>query len=162
MDTALDNIQDMSIDGGSRSARWKNLRQYLKDFIKIADENSDKLAFLEAEASRIRESNLKLTEAIQVLSDLVNEEVQREISLTLNDTDFDIVADEPAVLNVASDFDEAKEDTYTVDEFIEMLRGVKGIGEKKLQAISSHLNRIQDNTAQPSLNFEIESGENYE
>lgn len=95
MEYALDDIQNISIDGASRSSRWKALRGYLKQIIKIADENSDRLSSLENEASRLRESNLKLTEAVQVLSDLANEEVQREISLTLNDTDYDIVMDTP-------------------------------------------------------------------
>ena len=93
MDAFLEGIEDMSIDGGSRYARWKNLRGHLKQIVRLADENSDRLAALEEEAAEIREVNLRLTEAIQVLGDLANEEVQREISLTLNDTDYEVVID---------------------------------------------------------------------
>ena len=96
MPDLLENTQSISIDGDSRSARWKSLRGHLKQLVQVVDENNDRIAALKEEASQIRERNLKLAEAIQILSDLANEEVQREISLTLNDTDYDIVMDTPA------------------------------------------------------------------
>lgn len=172
MDFSLDDIQNISIDGASRSSRWKALRGYLKEIIKAADENSDRLSLLESDVSKLRESNLKLTEAIQVLSDLANEEVQREISLTLNDTNYDIVIDtpEPDVLPLdsvalpcnsflSSPEIDKREDTYTVDEFIGMLRGAPRMGEKTLQQVADYLNANHGYASQPSFDFGIMDGE---
>lgn len=172
MEYALDDIQNISIDGASRSSRWKALRGYLKQIIKIADENSDRLSSLENEASRLRESNLKLTEAVQVLSDLANEEVQREISLTLNDTDYDIVIDTPEPTPSFSDAAASpcnsappspeiveRKDAYTVDEFVEMLKGAPRMGEKTLKQVADYLNANCGHSSQPSFDFEIEDGE---
>lgn len=87
MDSFLDNVDSISFEGNSRSARWDSLRNHLKHLIQITKDNNDKLARLEKEVAQIREVNLKVAEAIETLSNLANEEVQREISLTLNDTD---------------------------------------------------------------------------
>lgn len=175
MEYALDDIQNISIDGASRSSRWKALRGYLKQIIKIADENSDRLSSLENEASKLRESNLKLTEAVQVLSDLANEEVQREISLTLNDTDYDIVIDTPESTFPFSDAATPpcnsappspeiaeREDAYTVDEFVEMLKGAPRMGEKTLKLVADYLNVNCGYASQPSFDFEAEDGETHE
>lgn len=152
MDKILEDIQNIGLEGDSRSARWKSLRKHLKQLIRVADENSDKLASLEAEVARIRESNLQLTEVIQILGNLANEEVQREISLTLNYTDFDIVVDVPAQDDACS-AENAKSDAYTVSEFLEMVKGTPGIGAKKLQDISNHLGEMTRTAVQSSLDF---------
>lgn len=96
-----ENTDEISIDGGTRASRWENLRKYLIQVIKVADENSDKLADLGSEAEDIRNANLKLTDVVQALSDLANQEHQREISLILNDTDEGVVKDaRPPVVKV--------------------------------------------------------------
>lgn len=163
MPDLLENTQSISIDGDSRSARWKSLRGHLKQLVQVVDENNDRIAALKEEVSQIRERNLKLAEAIQILSDLANEEVQREISLTLNDTDYDIVMDTPAAApvitaNPSPEITE-KADTYTVDEFMEMLKGAPGMGAKTLQKVSAYLSQSSGHASQPSLGFDIEGGE---
>lgn len=172
MEYALDDIQNISIDGASRSSRWKALRGYLKQIIEIADENSDRLSSLESETSKLRESNLKLTEVIQVLSDLANEEVQREVSLTLNDTDYDIVIDtpegiistsgsaaQPCNTALSSPENVERQDVYTIDEFVEMLKGAPRMGEKTLKQVAEYLNVNCGYASQPSLDLGIENGE---
>lgn len=160
----MDNLfENISLDGGSRSSRWKNLRSHLKQLIQIADENSDRLASIEAEAAQIRENNLKLTEAIQTLSDLANEEVQREVSLTLNDTDFDVVVDAPVQpqSQVSSEM-ETRTNAFTIEEFLKKIDGVPGIGEKRINAISEYLDADTRSGYQPSLNLEDIEGEIHE
>lgn len=138
MDNALPEIQEIAIGGGSRSARWKCLRKHLQQIVRSADEGSDKLAALEGEMAQVRQANLQLAEYVQTLADLANEEVQREISLTLNDVDYDIVVDAP--MQIAAPLAEADEQcSYTIPEFLEMIKGAPGIGAKKLQAISEYL-----------------------
>ena len=158
MDDFLENIDAISIDGKSRSARWKSLRGHLKQLIRLADENSDRMAALESEVTQVRAVNLKLTEAIQALGDLANEEVQREISLTLNDTDFEIVVDRPNQESAAT-VEEAETNAYTIPEFLEMVKGTPGIGAKKLQDISSHLEGMVHGAVQPAFDFGDENGE---
>ena len=149
MDAFLEGIEDMSIDGGSRSARWKNLRGHLKQIVRLADENSDRLAALEEEAAEIREVNLRLTEAIQDLGDLANEEVQREISLTLNDTDYEVVIDAaPDVLTQPG-----SEESAPAGEFFdsvdlrEELKRLPRIGNKTAEEIAAHIQRAGDEKA---------------
>lgn len=162
MNNPFDNIEDMSLDGGSRSSRWKNLRGYLKQLGQIVDENSDRLATIETKAARIREDNLRIAKVIQALSDLANEEVQREVSLTLNDTDFDVVVDndtpaysQPHTISEA----EERTDAFTIEEFLKMIDGAPGIGEKRINAISEYLGVDPRSEYQPSLDFEDKEGE---
>ena len=157
MDDFFENIDAISIDGKSRSARWKNLRGHLKQLIRLADENSDRMAALESEIAQVKAVNLKLTEVIQALSDLANEEVQREISLTLNDTDFEIVVDRPSQESTVTS-KEIELDAYTVPEFLEMVKGTPGIGAKKLQDISNHLEGMIHGAVQPALDFGSKNG----
>lgn len=157
MDDFLENIDAISIDGKSRSARWKNLRGHLKQLARLADENSDRMAALESEIAQVRAVNLKLAEVTQILSDLANEEVQREISLTLNDTDFEIVVDRPNQESVATS-EEVEPDAYTIPEFLEMVKGTPGIGAKKLQDISDHLEGMINGAVQPALDFGGKNG----
>lgn len=157
MDDFFENIDAISIDGKSRSARWKNLRGHLKQLTRLADENSDRMAALESEIAQVKAVNLKLTEVIQALSDLANEEVQREISLTLNDTDFEIVVDRPSQESTVTS-KEIELDAYTVPEFLEMVKGTPGIGAKKLQDISNHLEGMIHGAVQPALDFGSKNG----
>lgn len=158
MSILIVNTQDISIDGGSRAARWKNLRDYLEKTIAACDEGNDGLAKTEAEIKNIRKSYLKLAEIIQTLSDLANEEIQREISLTLNDTDYDVVIDTP-VFASESPVNEERTEAYTKGEFIEALKSVPGIGQKRLADISNHLDLALCGATQSALNLEIENGE---
>lgn len=149
MDAFLEGIEGMSIDGGSRSARWKNLRGHLKQIVRLADENSDRLAALEEEAAEIREVNLRLTEAIQVLGDLANEEVQREVSLTLNDTDYEVVIDAaPDVLTQpGSEESTPAEEFFDSVDLREELKRLPRIGNKTAEEIAAHIQRAGDEKA---------------
>lgn len=87
------DVDTIVFDGASRSSKWKSLRKYLKLTLAALESNAARISFLEKEIQLIAEENNKLTTITTILSDLANEEAQREISLTLNDTDFDIVID---------------------------------------------------------------------
>ena len=92
-DKLPENTDEISIDGGTRASRWEKLREYLKLVVKVADENSDKLAVMGSEAEDVRNANLKLTDVIQTLIDLAGVECQREKSLELNDVGDGVVVD---------------------------------------------------------------------
>lgn len=158
MSDLLENIQNISIEGDSRSARWKSLRGHLKQLVKIIDENNDTLVELKTEVSRIQEFNLKLTEVVQKLSDLTNEEVQREISLTLNDMDYDIVIDTPTSDIPAIQQHESveKENALAIDESVEIPSEAPDEDAKASQEVSVSASQKHECVFQPSLNFEIE------
>lgn len=150
MDDFLENIDSLSIDGKSRSARWKNLRGHLKQVTRLADENSDRLAGLEAEIAQIRDVNLKLTETIQILSDLANEEVQREISLTLNDTDYDIVVDVapdlPTILE--SETTNVTHGAFSLADLQGELKKLPRVGGKTAEEIAAYIQEAGEEKAQ--------------
>lgn len=149
MDDFLENIGSISIDGKSRSARWKNLRGHLKQVIRLADENSDRLASLEVEAVQIREVNLKLTEVIQTLSDLANEEVQREISRTLNDTGYDVVIDvapEPPVA-LGPGAADATQGSFSSVDLKKELKKLPRVGGKTAEEIAAFVHEAGDEKA---------------
>lgn len=149
MDDFLENIDSVSIDGKSRSARWKNLRGHLKQVIRLADENSDRLGALETELAQIREANLKLTEVVQVLSDLANEEVQREISLTLNDTEYDIVVDvapEPQRM-LESEVAVTVDETLSLVDLQKGLRKLPRVGGKTAEEIAAYVQEAGEEKA---------------
>lgn len=160
MENTLPEIQDIAIDGGSRSARWKSLRNHLRQIAVATDDSSDKLAALETEIVQMRETNLRLSQYVKILADLANEEVQREISLTLNDLDYDIVVDAPAQDEVLSVEDGSKR-SYTIPEFLEMVKGAPGIGKKKLQAISEYLEGKEIAPVQSALLFDCDEGDQH-
>lgn len=160
MENTLPEIQDIAIDGGSRSARWKSLRKHLRQIVRTADESSDKLAALETEIVQIREANFRLSEYVQTLADLANEEVQREISLTLNDVDCDIVVDAPVQDEVLS-AEDGNQRSYAIPEFLQMVKGAPGIGEKKLQAIAEYLEGKESAPVQPALLFDCGEGDRH-
>ncbi len=155
MDNAFDNIPDIIIDSDSR-LRWKSLRKYLNEFIKIADTNSDRLAALKEELSSLREKNLKLTEAIQDLSELAHQECLREESLTLNDDDYDIVVDVQD--EVVESPEPGSEASYTIGEFLKIVGQVPGIGPKKQEAIAAYFEEYE-HSAQSVLDFGTEAGD---
>jgi hypothetical protein len=84
---------DINLEGNSPAERWGKLRQHLKQLTEDIAANNKKLDVLEKVASDLRDSNSRNISTLQALSDLANEEKQREISLTLNVIDDDVVVD---------------------------------------------------------------------
>lgn len=160
MDNSFLDIQNLRIDGESRAARWKSLRMLLRRLAQEAHENNETLALLEREIIQLQEANLRIAEALQTLGDLANEEIQREISLTLNDTNFEIVVDAPSPES-EREAPCKTEDQYTISEVLSLLADIRGIGPKKLDDIAAHLRASGRGISQSSLNFEYEGSENH-
>lgn len=146
MDNLSFDVESARFDNASRHERWNALRSHLKQLVRIADENSDRLALLEQEVKEARNHNLQLTEWLQVLCDLTNGEVQREVSLTLNDTDFNVVVDtdeddakpQKQLEPHASDLSEAR--------FLAELKKFPGVGDKSAQSIADYIAKAHDET----------------
>ena len=143
MDNAYTDEMHVSFSSESRSGRWSDLRTYLKQLILTLDENSDRLAHLQSEMEAIRADNLRIAEMVQGLSDAANEEVQREISLTLNDDDSDVVID---VAPDEMEDPEAPTDDeilLSVEDFISELKKLPGIGAKSSETIANYIAEAQ-------------------
>ena len=142
MDNMFTSDMQVSFDSASRSGRWGDLRAYLKQLIHILDENSDRLANLQSEVEEVRADNLKIAEAIQGLCDAANEEVQREISLTLNDDDSDVVVDvAPEEEDIEAPYED--EPILSEEDFINELRKLPGVGAKSSVTIATHIAEAQ-------------------
>ena len=96
------------------------------------------------------------------MSDLANEEVQREISLTLNDMDYDIVVDTPTTKHVISD-DSSGEiiestDACIVDKIAEVSKDIPDLDEKTPQGDIACLAQERESVSQTSLDFDGKDG----
>ncbi|WP_144299279.1 hypothetical protein [Berryella intestinalis] len=151
MGSHLNGISDISLDGYSRSVRWKKLKGYLREMARTDDFIGDRLASLREEVEQIREDNLKLSEMLQTLSDLSGEEEQREISLTLNDTGYEVVVDtamNPSPLSLV----EAKVGMGVSCNLVEELKKLPGIGDTTAKRIVEYFQGSeQDKTQQLAL-----------
>lgn len=138
MNEQLEDVASITLEADSRSARWKKLKSYLRELKRKEDSVNAKLALLVEQAEQIQRDSLKLTEALQTLSDCANEEAQREISLTLNDMDFDIVVDaqsQPTLTHTAEADNEGVESYDLVNE----LKELPGIGDATAKKIAKHI-----------------------
>lgn len=87
------NLDELVIEGDSAASRWKSMKTLLRQVALEINSNDERIRNLADEASGLLEYNERLSKVVNLLSDLANEEVQREISLTLNDTDSDVIVD---------------------------------------------------------------------
>ena len=140
--TFLDDMQ-VSFDSASRSGRWGDLRSYLKELMQTLDENSDRLARLQSETEEIRFTNLKVAEVIQGLCDAANEEVQREVSLMLNDDDSDVIIDTAPEEEPEEEISYEDEPILSEEDFINELRKLPGVGAKSSVTIATHIAEAQ-------------------
>ena len=136
--------QPVIFESSSRSGRWGDLRAYLKQLIQILDENSDRLAHLQSEVDEIRAVNLKITETVQELSDAANEEIQREVSLTLNDDNSDVVIDTAPEEQPGQEVPVDEDEILSEEDFINELKKLPGIGSKSSIVIATHIAEAQD------------------
>ena len=143
MNDAFQNDIQVSFDSSSRSGRWEDMRTYLKQLIQTLDANSDRLAYLQSEIEDLREANLKTTETIQALCDAANEEVQREVSLTLNDDASDVVVDIAPEEQTSSETPSTEEPAISEEDFIHELMKLPGVGAKSSLTIANHIAEAQ-------------------
>lgn len=143
MDNAYTDDMHVSFNSESRSGRWGDLRTYLKQLVLTLDENSDRLAHLQSEIESIRADNLRIAEVVQGLSDAANEEVQREVSLTLNDDDSDVVIDVAPEEMEEPEISTDDEALLSVEDFINELKKLPGIGAKSSETIANYIAEAQ-------------------
>lgn len=147
MNVQLEDIANITLEGDSRSTRWKKLKSHLRGLAQAQDAIGDKLASLKEETERVRDESLKLADALQTLSDLASEEVQREVSLTLNDDDYEIVADAPSQVSLS----DARETEKTSDrsyDLIAELQKLPSIGSATARKIADHIHNSGEDRAQ--------------
>lgn len=145
MDNSLENIDKISIEATSRAGRWKKTRAYLKEIAEALDASNEWLNRIRNELARIEDDNLKLAGAIRVLSDLANEEVQREKSLKLNDDSCGIVVDAPPQVPVAISVEESSS-LFEGDLLVE-LEKLPGIGSKTASGVEAFVRKTGEENA---------------
>lgn len=145
MDYLLENIDEISIDASSRAGRWKKARVYLKEVAEALDASNERLDRIRNELTRIEGDNLKLVGAIRALSDLANEEVQREKSLKLNDDNCGIVIDAPPQVPVAISVEESSS-LFEGDLLVE-LEKLPGIGSKTASGVEAFVRKAGEENA---------------